>query len=96
MHQAGNDSRSAGLMVCTQPGSVVAMEVFEELQVVAPVLVLLKLLSSAVHGTMAVFVFEEDVSQPASDLLRHLKHGRQRNGTEIGVECLDCGRLESV
>ena len=59
-------------MAGAEAGPVVAVEVLVELEAIAPVRVLLELPGAAVDRTPAVLVFEEDVREPARDLLGDL------------------------
>ena len=64
-HQPG----PAGLMAGAEPRAVVAVEVFVEQDVVAPVGIGLELLRAAVHRPPAVLVAQEDPREPVGDLL---------------------------
>ena len=68
-HQPG----PACLMTRTQSGPIVTVEVFKELQVIAPVGVRLELLCATVDRTSAVLVSQEDTSQPVGQLFAHFK-----------------------
>jgi hypothetical protein len=72
MQRAGDDPRPAGLIAGAQTSPVVAVEVFGEQEAIALVRVLLELLGPAVDGAPAVLVFEEDVGEPAGNLLGDL------------------------
>ena len=56
VHGAGDDPGPAGLVARADAGAVVAVEVFEELDAIAPVRVFLELLRAAVHRPAAVLV----------------------------------------
>ena len=60
VHEAGDDPGPAGLMAGAEAGAVVAVEVFVELKVIAPVRIVLEFLDAAVDRTPAVFVLEEN------------------------------------
>ena len=72
MHGPSDDPGPTGLVTGPQPGAIVAMKVLIEGQAIAPVRILLEFLAAAINRTSALLVFEEDVCQPASDLLGHL------------------------
>src|SRR5579862_3721828 len=72
MHHPSDNSRPAGLMACTKTSSVIAMEVFVEQDVVAPVRIFLELPRSSIDGPPAIFVPQKDTGQAACDLLGHL------------------------
>src|SRR5512135_963866 len=60
----GHEPGPAGLMAGAEPGSVVAVEVFVEEDVIAPVRIALKFLRAAVDGSPALLVAQEDPAQP--------------------------------
>src|SRR6516164_444932 len=72
MHGTGYDTGPAGLVARTKASPVVAVEVFVERDVIAPIRVFLKYLLASVDWTAAVFVFQEDAAEPARDFLRDL------------------------
>jgi hypothetical protein len=65
------------LVTGTQPGAIVAVEVFKEVDVVAPERVALELFRGAVDGSPAALVAQEDPGQPVRDLLADLKEVHQ-------------------
>ena len=73
LDEFGHEPGPAGLVARAQPCAVVAVEVFVEEDVVAPVGIGLELLRAAVHGTPAVLVAQEDPGEPIGDLLGHLE-----------------------
>src|SRR6058998_1470091 len=75
MHGAGDDARPSRLVARAEAGPVVAVEVFVEQEIVAPVRVLLKLARSPVDRPPALAVPQEDAGQPARDLLGDLIEG---------------------
>ena len=60
-------------MAGAQPGAVVAVEVFVEQDVIAPVGIGLELLRAAVDRTPAMLIAQEDPGEPVGDLLAHLE-----------------------
>jgi hypothetical protein len=52
-------------MVCAEAGSVVAVEVFVELDIIAPVRIFLKFLFAPIYRPVAVFTFQENAAQAA-------------------------------
>ena len=68
MHAAGDDTRPPGLVTCAKSRPVVAMKVFKERKVVAPVWVFLKLARSPVHRPPAILVLQEDAVEAARQL----------------------------
>ena len=65
IHQPGNGPRPARLVVGAEAGSVVAVEVLVELEIIAPVRIVLELLRAAINGASAVLVLEKHVREPA-------------------------------
>ncbi len=59
LDEFGHESGPASLMAGTEPGAIVAVEVFVEQDVIAPVGIALELLRSAVHRTLATLVAVE-------------------------------------
>src|ERR1700745_3796215 len=51
---ACDQTRPTGLMACSQSGAVVAMEIFKEQDVIAPVRIFLKFLRTSIHRTFPV------------------------------------------
>src|SRR5689334_18554078 len=60
VHEPRDDAGPAGLVAGAQAGTVVAVEILVEQQVIAPVRVVLEDLRAAVHRAAAVLVFQED------------------------------------
>src|SRR5689334_19882921 len=60
MHEPGDDPGPAGLVARAEAGAVVAVEIFVEVQAVAPVRILLEFPGSAVDGPPSVLVAKED------------------------------------
>jgi hypothetical protein len=58
-------------------GAVVAMKVFVEQQMVAPIRITLKFLRTTVHRPAAAFVTQKNPSQAIGDLMRNLEQTRQ-------------------
>jgi hypothetical protein len=77
LEELGNKSGPAGLVTGTQPGAIVAVEAFKEVDVVAPERVALELFRRAVDGSPAALVAQEDPGQPVRDLLADLKEVHQ-------------------
>lgn len=69
---AGDDTGPAGLMAGAEAGSVVAVEVFVELDVIAPEGIFLEFALAAIDGPRAVFVLEENAGEAAGDFLGDL------------------------
>src|SRR5690242_3428589 len=69
LNQLRHHSCPSGLMARAEPGAVIPMKVFVEQDIVAPVRVGLKLLSSTINRTSATLVAREDAGQPVGDLL---------------------------
>src|SRR4051794_25635532 len=63
MHGARDRSGPAGLVIGAQAHAVVAVEVFVELDVIAPVGIVLELLLHPVHRPGARFVLQEDAGE---------------------------------
>ena len=63
-----DEAGPAGLMACAEPGAVVAVEVFVEEDVVAPVGIGLELFRAAVDGSPAVWCGEPDGDEPVGEV----------------------------
>ena len=63
----------AGLMVGAQPGTVVAVEILVELQVVVPMRIGLKFFRSTVHRALALCVPEKNGRKAVGNLLADLE-----------------------
>src|SRR5215831_5260834 len=72
MHAPGDDAGPAGLMTGAEAGTVVAVKVLVEREVIAPVRILLKLASAPVDWPPAMLVSQKDAGQPARELLGDL------------------------
>src|SRR5436190_4208298 len=68
-----DEPRPAGLVAGAQPGAVVAMEVFVEEDVIAPMGIGLELLRAAVDGSPPVLIAEKGFGQAIRELLAHLE-----------------------
>jgi hypothetical protein len=64
-----------------QPGTIVAMEVFKEVDVVAPEWITLELFRAAIDRPPAMFVAQEDANEPVRDLLTHLEEVHEFPGS---------------
>ena len=60
MHRPSDEAGPAGLMARAETGAIVAMEVFVELQAIAPVRVLLEFCGPAEDGSTPVLAPQED------------------------------------
>src|SRR6185503_13122175 len=69
MHRAGDDAGPPSLVVCAEAGAVVAVEVFVELETIAPVRIFLELLLASVHRSATVLPLKEHAAQAARDFL---------------------------
>src|SRR5512135_2683705 len=69
MDELPNEPRPAGLMAGPQPGAVVAVEVFMEKDIVAPLRIVLELLHAAVHRPPARRIAQKDAGQAMRQLL---------------------------
>src|SRR5262245_11403816 len=76
MHGPGDDAGPAGLMTGTEASTVVAVKVFVERQVIAPVRVLLKLAGASVDRPPTLVVAQKDAGQAARELLGDLIQGQ--------------------
>src|SRR6185369_15220838 len=72
---ASDDPSPSGLVAGSQSGAVVAVEIFEEQNIVFPVRVFLKLLGSSVDWTIPTGIAQEDARQPAGKLFCDLIQG---------------------
>jgi hypothetical protein len=73
----GNESCPAGLVAGAQPGTIVAVEVFKEVDVVAPERITLEFFHTAIDGSPTNFVAQEDAGEPVSNLFAHFKEVHQ-------------------
>src|SRR5437773_10573652 len=71
MHGAGDDARPSRLVARAEAGPVVAVEVFVEQEIVAPVRVRVTPARSPLYGRPALAVPQEDAGHPARDLPGH-------------------------
>src|SRR6266481_166596 len=81
LDEFGHESCPTGLVTGAQPGTIVAMEVFIEVDVVAPVGIRLELFRAAVDGSSAMRVAQENPGEPVRDLLADLEEVHQGAGT---------------
>src|SRR5208337_5294740 len=63
----------SGLVAGADPRAVVAMEILEEQETVAPVRICLKSFRSSIHWSPPGFVTEEDADQPIGNLAANLE-----------------------
>ena len=90
LHQARDEPRPAGLVAGAEARAVVAVEVFVEQDVVAPVRVVLELGDPAIDRPAPLVVAQEDARKPRRELLRHLEqvHHAARTGRAFDLECV--------
>src|SRR5262245_18867281 len=69
LDEEGDDASPTRLVAGADAGAVVAMEIFVEQQVIAPVGILLEFLRSTEHRPPAGFIAQEDPGQAIGDLL---------------------------
>ena len=81
LDEFGHESGPAGLVTGAQPGTIVAMEVFKEVDVVAPEWIALELFRAAIDGSPAMFVAQEDPGEPVRDLLADLEEVHELAGS---------------
>src|SRR5436305_11453079 len=88
LDEFGDEARPARLMVCAQPGAVVAVKVLVEQDQVLPVRIGLELLGAAEHRTPAALVPQEELDEPPRELRRHLREVQQatRAGRKLHLE----------
>src|SRR5262245_35491355 len=88
LNQLGHQPSPAGLMTGAKPRAVVAVEVFEEVNQVAPVFVALKFFYTAVYGPAPIFSTQEEFDQPPRQLLADLPqvHHLSRPGWAFDYE----------
>ena len=79
-NEFGDQSGPAGLVTGAQPGTIVAMEVFKEVDVVAPEWITLEFFRAAVDGSPPTFVAQEYTGEPVRDLLAHLEEVHELPG----------------
>jgi len=75
--QTSDDAGPSGLLAGADAGAIVAVEVFVEQQVVAPLGIALRFLRRAKDRPEAGFIAQKDPGQAISDLLRHLEQVHQ-------------------
>src|SRR6516225_11401240 len=78
--QTCNDPSPPSLVAGADAGAVVAVEIFIEQQVVAPMGIALKLVGAAKDRAAACLVAQKDPCQAIGDLLRHLEQVHQPAG----------------
>src|SRR5438552_135287 len=85
-----------GLVAGSQTGTVVAMKVLVEEDVVAPVRVALELLATTVHRPLARLVAEEDTLQAGGHFLSYFKevHPAARAGGALNFEIVAIIQVE--
>src|SRR5258705_9490572 len=81
LDEFGHESCPTGLVTGAQPGTIVAMEVFIEVDVVAPVRIRLELFRSAVDWSLAMRVAQENPGEPVRDFLADLEEGHEFPGS---------------
>src|SRR5258708_20403976 len=81
LDEFGHESCATGLVTGAQPGTVVAMEVFIEVDVVAPVGILLELFRATVDGSPAMRVAQENPGEPVRDFLADLEEVHEFAGS---------------
>src|SRR5947209_338942 len=72
MHRPGDDAGPTRLVTGAEARAVVAVEVFVELNEIAPVRIGLKLLGPPIDRPFPSLVAQEDIAKPASDFFSHL------------------------
>src|SRR5207344_2522717 len=73
LYHPRDEARPAGLVTRTESRAIVAMEVFVEQDVVAPMRVGLELFRPAEHRSPTLLIAQEDAGKAARDLLAHLE-----------------------
>lgn len=73
LNDLGHESGPSGLVAGAQPGAIVAMEVFIEENVVAPVGIALEFIGAPIDGSSAVFVQCKYPAKSICDLLAHVE-----------------------
>src|SRR5215467_4592022 len=88
--KADDQSRPARLVTCAQSGTVVAVEILVEQEVVLPVGVLLELLGAPVHWPRPSFTAQKDARESARQLLRNLieRQVLSRAGRTLDLEVI--------
>src|SRR5262245_5647104 len=75
LNQLCDQSGPAGLVACTDPSPVVAVEVFVEQEAIMPMWIVLESVCPAEDRTFSFGIREEDMYQPTGDLCRHFPEG---------------------
>ena len=73
LDELGHKSSPAGLMTGSQSSTVIAVEVFEEKDVIPPMRIALKSVGASIDRTPSLFIWQEDPSEPIGNLLAHLE-----------------------
>jgi hypothetical protein len=73
LDEFSDESSPASLVTGAQPRTIIAVEVFKEVDVVAPKWVTLEFFRTAIDRPPAMFVAQEDANEPVRDLLTHLE-----------------------
>jgi len=79
LDELGYQPGPAGLMAGAQSGTVVAVEVFVEQDVVTPVGIALESFRAAIHRPPAMLVAGEYPSEPVADLFANLEEVRHNS-----------------
>src|SRR5262249_22177596 len=85
MHDPSDDAGPSCLVAGAQSGSVVSVEVLVKQDVVAPVRICLELLRTTVYWPSASLISQENLREPAADLLSYLvqRHVAPRTGRAL-------------
>src|SRR6516162_4385515 len=93
MHHARNGTGPAGLMIGPKTGAVVTVEIFVELDEVAPVGIFLELFGPSINRAAAIMVFQENQGDAAGDFLGnlikiHSPPGARRTFNDQGISVI--------
>src|ERR1700722_11464110 len=86
IHAGKGETDPTGLMTGTKAGPVVTVEVLVKQDQSTPVRIVLESLRAAVDRSPHVIALEEDVGEPAGNLLGHPESWRARGGASARQE----------
>src|SRR5206468_8641910 len=88
--ESSDQTCPTGLMARAQAGPVVGVEIFEKIEVIAPLWIGLKLLVTSVNRPYSVFVRQKDCREAVGNILADIKQVHQvvRTGRERDLQCV--------
>src|SRR6185436_21196523 len=81
MQSTRDEPCPSGLVVCTETGSIVAVEILVEKDVIAPMRVLLESCQSSIDWPFPFAIAQKNAGQPAAEFLCDLEKRHIHSGT---------------